>query len=187
MVFRYKPGVFWAFLALTLLVISASPVSALGVPPYPGSAVINSASPAGLEVTMLNVASGQPYEVVKDGLTSGAPVYLDCRYTFTTIPADLSNSTYIKTANKDKKQAQVDFLTFSVNQAVTVYVAYDERAKSLPDWLSDWDHIGARIDTTDVGHNLFSKDFAAGSITLGGNRAAGAAGARSNYSVIVAA
>jgi hypothetical protein len=103
MVFRYKPGVFWAFLALTLLVISASPVSALGVPPYPGSAVINSASPAVLEVTILNVASGQPYEVVKDGLTSGAPVYLDRRYTFTTIPADLSNSTYIKTANKDKK------------------------------------------------------------------------------------
>jgi hypothetical protein len=65
---------------------------------------------------------------------------------------------------------------------VTLYVAHDERARSLSLWLSDWNPTGTRIDTTDVGRNLFSRDFAAGSITLGGSRAKGV---RSNYNVIV--
>jgi hypothetical protein len=76
--------------------------------------------PQELEVSILNVASGKPYEAVKDGLVAGAQLYLDRAYTFTTLPADLAGSTYIKTANEDKRNTQADFLTLSVNQDVTV-------------------------------------------------------------------
>jgi hypothetical protein len=41
------------------------------------------------------------------------------------------------------------------------------------------------LGTTDVGRHLFSRDFSAGTITLGGNMAAGAAGAASNYNVVL--
>jgi hypothetical protein len=41
--------------------------------------------------------------VVEQGFTSGALVYLDRSYTFTTIPESIEGSTYIKTANNDKK------------------------------------------------------------------------------------
>lgn len=142
-------------------------------------------SSQGLEVSIVNVASGKPYEVVKNGLVVGAPAYIDRAYTFTAIPENLGNSTYIKTANEDKSSSQAGFLTLSVNQDVTVYVAYDERASSLPNWLSGWNNTGARIGTTDVGRNLFSKNFVAGTIILDGNMAAGAAGMSSNYNVII--
>jgi hypothetical protein len=134
---------------------------------------------------VVRVASGKPYEVVEQGLTSGALVYLDRSYTFTTIPESIEGSTYIKTANNDKKSAQIDFLTVSVNQDVTVYVAYDKRATSLPDWLSGWNSTDLMVGTTDVKRRVYAKDFTEGTITLGGNRAAGAAGADSNYNVMV--
>ncbi|MCH7958452.1 MAG: hypothetical protein IIB63_12955, partial [Proteobacteria bacterium] len=46
------------------------------------------------------------------GLTSGALVYIDRGYTFTTVPASIEGKTYIKTANDDKKQGGADFLSF---------------------------------------------------------------------------
>jgi PKD repeat protein len=72
-----------------------------------------------------------------------------------------------------------------VARNVTVYVAYDNRATSLPDWMADWEDSGEVIATTDFGREVYSRDFGPGSITLGGNMASGAAGAQSNYSVLV--
>ena len=89
------------------------------------------------------------------------------------------------TANNDKKASQANFLSFSVNQNVTVYVAYDSRASSLPNWLASWTSTGQSLGSTDVPLKLYSQTFPAGSITLGGNSAAGAAGAGSNYSVAI--
>jgi hypothetical protein len=137
-------------------------------------------------VPNLSVASGKPYEVVVDGLGSGASVFIDRGYTFTSIPGSVAGATYIKTANDDKRNTQVDFLTFSVNQGVTIYVAYDHRASSLPNWLSGWNKTGESIGTTDVSFNLYAREFSASSsVTLGGNMATGASGADSNYFVVV--
>jgi hypothetical protein len=137
-------------------------------------------------VSNLSVASGKPYELVVDGLISGAPLFIDRSYTFTSIPSSLAGASYIKAANDDKNRSDNSFLSFQVNQGVTVYVAYDHRASSLPNWLRDWNKTGESISTTDVSFNLFSRDFAASSaITLGGNMAAGASGAGSNYFVVL--
>jgi hypothetical protein len=52
--------------------------------------------------------------------------------------------------------------------------------------LKTWNNTGESITTTDTTFKLFAKGFAANSVvTLGGNLAAGAAGARSNYFVVV--
>jgi hypothetical protein len=123
---------------------------------------------------------------VDDGLVPGAPLFIDRAFTFKSIPGTVEGATYIKTANDDKGRTDTSFLSFQVNQDVTIYVAYDQRASSLPNWLRDWTNTGESITTTDTTFNLFAKGFAASSIvTLGGNMAAGAAGARSNYFVVV--
>ncbi|MEM3094504.1 MAG: dockerin type I domain-containing protein, partial [Nitrososphaera sp.] len=140
-----------------------------------------------LAISNLTVASGKPYQVVKNGLISDALVYTDRSYSFTSIPSTMTQATYIKTANDDKARTEESFLSFSVNQPVTIYVAYDARATALPDWLLGWTSTNQTLGTTDVGLKIYTKDFPAGSLTLGGNLSGGATGASSNYSVVVVA
>lgn len=137
-------------------------------------------------VSNVSAASGRAYQVSENGLTAGAPLYIDRGFAFSAIPEELEGATYILTANDDKSAAGAAFLTFEVNRDATVYVAYDNRATSLPDWLSGWTDTGLTLGTTDVERVVLSRDFPAGALTLGGNLAAGASGANSNYSVIAA-
>ncbi len=71
----------------------------------------------------------------------------------------------------------------------TVYVAYDKRAKGLPDCLHSWAVTAESLTTTDKSAaplRVYRKDVTAGSdLTLGGNHHGGDTGARSNYLVIV--
>jgi hypothetical protein len=138
-----------------------------------------------LSVSNLSAASGEAYRIVDKGLAAGAPIFIDRGYTVTSVPGSVDGATYIQTANDDKARTEGSFLSFSVNQGVTVYVAYDSRATSLPEWLAGWSNTGHSIGTTDVSFNLYARDFGVGSVSLGGNLAAGAAGARSNYFVAV--
>jgi hypothetical protein len=98
----------------------------------------------------------------------------------------VQGATFFQTANNDKNSSGTSFLTFSVNQDVTVYVAYDQQATSLPNWLSDRTNTGEILDTTDVTLRLYSRNFPAGTVSLRGNKAAGARGAQSNYTVVIA-
>ncbi len=134
-----------------------------------------------LIVSNLNVSSNRNYEVVSDGLQDGAIVYTDRGYTFTTVPSSLQGATYIKTANDDKNLSGSSFLTFDVNQDVTVYIAYDDRISVKPSWLSLYTDIGDNIDTG-MQFSLYAKNFSAGTITLGGNEGGGNS---SMYSVII--
>jgi hypothetical protein len=153
--------------------------------PPPTPAPTPTPAPSGI-VSNLTVASGKPYQVMDGGLASGAPLFIDRNFTFKSIPGSVNDSTYMKTANDDKGRTDTSFLSFQVNKDATVYVAYDHRATSLPSWLKTWNGTGESITTTDTNFNLFAKGFAASStVTLGGNMAAGAAGANSNYFVVV--
>jgi hypothetical protein len=138
-----------------------------------------------LVVSGLAVSSGKAYEVVKGGLKSGARVYIDRSYTFTSVPGSLLDAAYVRTANDDKEATQEKFLSFTVSQDVTVYVAYDSRASDLPGWLSGWTDVGQILNNSDVALDLYSKDFVAGPISLGGNLASGARGAASNYTLVI--
>jgi hypothetical protein len=144
-----------------------------------------SASHDGLVISNLSAESGNTYEIADDGLVPGALMFVDRDYEFTGIPDDYSGLDYIRTADDDKDSTGNSFISFDVNQDVTVYVAYDIRGTSLPNWLADWDDTGVIIETDDTDLKLYASDFSAGQVVLGGNLAEGASGADSNYIVIV--
>jgi rhamnogalacturonan endolyase len=153
------------------------------------TAQVNFTAPAGgATITGLTVASGLPYVVVSapPGLQVNDEVYIDRSYFFTGVPALglLQGQAYIQTANADKQNTTPSFLSFTVDQPVTVYVAHDSRITTKPAWLSTWTDTGQDLGLT--GHatpfDLFAQDFPAGLVTLGGN---GGNGGSSMYSVIV--
>ena len=127
----------------------------------------------GLQITNLTIQSGKAYVVKYDGLVSGTLPYIDRSYTFTSIPSTVQGSTYIQTANDDKNFLGSTFLTFDVNQPVTVYVAYDGRISPTPGWLSSFTPTNAVLNTSDTTLELYSQTFAAGTVTLGGNKTSG--------------
>jgi hypothetical protein len=148
-------------------------------------ASVNFTAPlSGVTITNLTVASGKAYVVVPPppGLSIGGTVYIDRAYTFTSVPALVQGAPYIQTANNDKTATTAAFLSFTVDQPVTVYVAYDKRL-SPPSWLAalGFTDSGQNLVTSDTTFDLFARSFPAGPITLGGNASTGG----SMYSVIV--
>jgi len=141
------------------------------------------ANSSGLTITNVTVQSGHPYVVMYEALLPGAQTYIDRTYTFTNIPVSLSGATYIQTANNDKNSTGSSFLSFDVNQPLTVYVAHDDRITPKPTWLNSFTNTGGILITSDTDFVIYSHTFSPGTITLGGNRESGKGG--SMYSVAV--
>ncbi len=139
-----------------------------------------------LEVSQINKTN---YQTVY--LQEGQEYYVDRPYTVTDIPGGHQGLLWIKTANDDKTSSSENFLTFTVNQDVTLYVGYDHRATSLPQWISDhYVAVGDGVGVSDVSASplmLWSRDIPAGGVTLGGNMASGASGAGSMYIILLRA
>ena len=135
-------------------------------------------------VGVLKVGSRNRYAWVKDGLVNGATWATDRDYTFTNVPTMLRQATYIKTAMEDKNSNGDSFLSFEITRPVTVYVGYDPRVRQLPGWLSGWQDTRQKLPTSANGLTLklYAKQFNAGSVTLGGNRAPGVG---AMYTVVV--
>ena len=150
--------------------------------------LLTNVKPAGTETGLINnvqVATGKPYAVAT--LQEGVTQYIDRSYTITSVPEPLAGASFIQTANDDKNSPSNPLLTFTLSQAATLYVAYDPRTTTLPAWLSDWKKEDVALGTTDPGtstFDLYSKSFAAGSVTLGGALASPAAGSQMSYLVI---
>jgi parallel beta-helix repeat protein len=152
-------------------------------PPPPPSSPPTSSS---LSISNLTVASGQAYVVPAGGLQAGNLVYRDRTYTFTTVPSIVQGARYIQTANNDKTATNSAFLSFTVNQPVSVYVAHGDRITPKPSWLSAFTDTGTNLVTSDATFSLFVRTFPAGTITLGGNvSSANAGNLLSMYSVII--
>ncbi|WP_447964970.1 Ig-like domain-containing protein [Nitrospira sp. Ecomares 2.1] len=135
-----------------------------------------------LNISNLAVSSGKAYVVPTSGLQAGNTVYIDRTYTFTTVPTAVQGATYIQTANNDKAATNGTFLSFTVNQPVSVYVAHGDRITSKPSWLSTFTDTGTNLVTSDATFSLFVRSFPAGTITLGGNASGGCC---SMYSVSI--
>ena len=137
-------------------------------------------------ITNIVVSNGKVY--TRDTLDVGQVVYIDRTYTFNAIPTAYLGQEFIRTANNDKKVTDPNHLSFDLTVAATVYVAFDVRASVLPAWLeSTWVLTGDIIGTTDVSRRVYRKDFASGTVTLGGNGMAPMQGAGSNYNVFAIA
>ena len=124
-------------------------------------------------------------------LNDSTLMYIDRTYQYDNVPISLKGSTYIVTAeHEDKFWTGNNFLSFSVNKPVTVYVARSILYKSKPSWLSDYIPTGLRIsgfghDTGNFMLELFKHDFNVGTITLGGNMTPGETGNYAMYTVII--
>ena len=127
-------------------------------------------------------------EVQMSYIEVGKEYYVDRNYVVTYVPDDLVRERLIKTSNDDKVISDSRYLVFQLNQSASVYVAYDSRATSVPNWLDGYftktdDYIGVG----DLAEQLilWKRDFPAGEVVLGGNNAVGAQGTKSMYIVLL--
>ncbi len=138
-------------------------------------------------VAVKSVSTGQVYPLTT--AAAGVQQYSDRTFTISSLSAALSGGTLVQTANNDKTVTVGNYLTLTLRKPATVFVCYDARGTTLPAWLaSGWTLSTAAISTTDGGASpmkVYSRTFAAGALTLGGNLQAPGAGAQSNYFVIV--
>ncbi len=147
---------------------------------FPAVFLLLTAAAARAEVTLV-----APGDYATSLLDVGDVYYLDRTHTITDMPAQFATYTAVMTKNDDKSVTDLSHITLTTNASATVYVAYDNRASGLPDWMSGFSDTHLNIETTDVSLDLYEETYAAGTITLGGNLASGAAGAQSNYIVFI--
>jgi hypothetical protein len=104
----------------------------------------------------------------------------------------LSGLSAIKTAQADKGASAENGLEFELTRAARIYIAYDAEAKEIPRWLRAFAPQKMAFIVNQWGTerwmNVYSKDFDAGRVVLGGNLAEGARGnVFLNYAVVVRA
>ncbi|GAB4450004.1 MAG: hypothetical protein Kow00120_20260 [Anaerolineae bacterium] len=108
-----------------------------------------------------------------------AACYSDVNITVTQCPVMLSGLPAIKAADADHTAESPTFLRFDLKQPARVYVAYEASAQSRPAWLRAFTRENAFIAVKGEWVEerllqLHSKEFPAGTVTLGGNQAEGA-------------
>jgi hypothetical chaperone protein len=119
-----------------------------------------------------------------------AACYVDAPYTVTRMPVALSALPAIRTAQVDKTAEAEEFLHFHLSQPALIYIAYDADAAQTPHWLADFAREPLAIEIDQLGtpryFQVFSREYAAGRVNLGGNRAAGSSGnIFLNYLIII--
>eukprot|EP01084_Bolivina_argentea_P267506 454090_1 len=134
-------------------------------------------------------------------VTSGRRIYVDRAYSFlsSTIPPNLRNCILIQTANGDKNEVNScpskGWLQFRITCPATVYLLFDSRAISVPQWIFDAGfqrtrqdvvikHSG-RICSVECCFSVYAttiEEMEGKVICLGGNKAPGAS---TMYIVIV--
>ena len=131
-----------------------------------------------------------PGQYVLAWLESGDQCYADRNYVLGSVPAALRYNLYIKTSNADKNRTTTDYLSFTLTKEAIVYVCYDDRSTSPPDWLSsNFIRISKKIDVNELTgaitpYTIWKRTLQPGTHVLGANQAAGAAGARINFLVL---
>ncbi len=104
------------------------------------------------------------------------------------IPDPLKNLLWIKTDNDDAANDSNDHLEFRLYYNATLYVGFDSRATSLPNWVTDdFSNTGLTITVSDSAKelNIWSKNFNNSWVALGSNMAKGAENIKSHYVVLI--
>lgn len=134
------------------------------------------------------VASSHAYR--RSFLRAFRPAYTDRPYPIVRLPLPLSGLPAIQTADLDYEARHEAFLRFYLERPAKVYVAYLATAQRLPQWLQPFTPEPMHIEIEHPGgrmmFSVYSRDFPAGKVTLGGNQARGSVGpAFMNYLVAV--
>jgi len=133
----------------------------------------------------LQARSQGRYVIVPGGLKAGAQPYSDRRYVLKDVPVALQELEFIQTANEDDGSHGAAWLRFEALAPVRVHVALDSRGRA-PSWLrKDFEKSGAMLGADHWTFDLYSRDYPAGIIELGGNTDDGKTGGKGNYMVVL--
>jgi DNA-binding beta-propeller fold protein YncE len=108
----------------------------------------------------------------------------DRNYILEEVIEPFTDAEIILSANDDKAITDENFLTLGISEKGIVYVGYDPRAASIPNWLKTWTKTNFVLKTSEVDFIIYQKEVSQGTLVLGGNLAAGAVGSASNYVII---
>jgi putative membrane-bound dehydrogenase-like protein len=133
--------------------------------------------------TNLAAESGHAYAVGL--LKTGQPSYTDRQFVFKKVPDLLGGAQIIRTANEDDGSRGQAFLTFDLALPCTVSIAHDTRIIERPAWMQGFADTDLTVTTSDTTFHLWSKDFPAGNVTLGGNLAGPSSGGKAHYFVVL--
>ena len=81
---------------------------------------------------------------------AGTSVYYNVSEQIQTLPTELSGVDMIAMPSTDSSNSSTAYLQFALSAGAFVYVAYDSRANSLPDWLKDFEAVEAVFRATDM-------------------------------------
>ena len=119
----------------------------------------------------------EPIYEISDDFSTGIELYTDENYTINSeVPVFLKDNNYVKPANMDRNKTDDNYITISITEKSTIYVAYDiTYLYSLPDWLNTWEYKYVSFTSTNgKTYYVYAKEFNAGEVTLGANWASGA-------------
>ncbi len=137
-------------------------------------------------IEIISYYDGDKY--VLSWLEENDQYYVDRNDIVLSIPDPLKNLFWIKTANDDAQKASNYHLHIRLKNEATIYVGFDSRATSLPNWVTDnFSNTGLTIKVSDEANelNIWSRNIDKGYTHFGGNMAEGAENIKSHYVVLI--
>jgi hypothetical protein len=118
----------------------------------------------------LAITNTAPETYQWDVLGVGKSVHLDVAEQFTAVPGKYKGLKYLQTRNADRFLGTSSAIAFETNRPVAVLVAYDTRGTANPPaWLASWTATGDTLTSTGAAYAVYRKEFAGGTVSLGGN------------------
>jgi hypothetical protein len=137
----------------------------------------------------VRISETNPAYLQIDLLSAGMLMYSDRAYRITQVPDTLNNLYILKTANNDKSVKSESYLTLTLDQTADIYIGYDQRITTPPDWLrQNLIKTSATITASDLSRfSLWHRTVEPGKLVLGSNLATGsvAPSACSMYTVLI--
>ena len=120
-------------------------------------------------IAALRPAEGAP-AIHRTHLDTGDALYNDNDDTITSLPNELREADWIRTANAARQFINREMLRFTLSAESDVHVAHDTRLAAKPAWLADWQPTGQTLASRRARFELYRKRFAAGAeVVLGSN------------------
>jgi len=118
----------------------------------------------------LAITNTAPETYQWDVLGVGKNVHVDATEQFTSVPGKYKGLKYLQTRNADRFLGTASAVAFETNRPVSVLVAYDTRGTANPPaWLTSWTATGDTLTSTTGAYGVYRKEFAGGTVSLGGN------------------
>ncbi len=138
---------------------------------------------------VVNITNLSPANYAVADLTAGITYYTDRGYTINTLPGSIAtDAKIIKTANDDKNNCNLSYLSFDMSTSADVSIAW-WKGQTLPGWIaaSGFSLVpGEEIQTNHINGDpgtfeLYQKSFSAGTVSLEG----ACSGGGNNYFVVI--